>query len=73
MACAHGVKVTKCVGLNNVLVFELTCVVTGNIPTEYIKCESTACSVKGIRYDNLDHVFRVSNIGGAKSIIKIRL
>jgi hypothetical protein len=43
MACAHDVKVTKChcVGLNNVLVFELTCVVTGNIPTEYIKCEST--------------------------------
>jgi len=68
MECVHDVKVTERVGLNNVLVFDPTNIVTGNIPTEYIKCESTTSSIKGIRYDNLDHDFRVSNIGG---VIKI--
>ena len=65
-------SITKRGGLNNVLVFEPTSIVTGNIPTEYIKCESTAFSIKDIRYDNLDHDFRVRNIGGFKSIIKMR-
>jgi hypothetical protein len=51
-------------------VFESTSVVTGSIPTEYIKCESVSYSIKHVGYVNLDNHFRVSTIGGAKNIIK---
>jgi len=68
VTCAHDVKVTKRVGygrtsrLNNVLVFESTSIVMGNIPTEYIKCESVTYSIKENKTVNLDDDFTVTSM-----------
>ncbi len=71
VVCVHDVKVTKYTkhvgqgrtsGLNDVLVFEPTSIVTGSIPTQYIYCQSAACSIKCLRYVNLDDALNVSNI-----------
>jgi hypothetical protein len=71
VTCVHDVKVTKHVPrigthtshatlnnrINNVLVFDPTRIVKGNIPTEYIWCESVSYSIEGIRYVDVTRVW----------------